>query len=159
MGLDMYLNRVIYMSGNSIEEKSITAKTTYITPAEYFSIDTENIQEISVQILYWRKSNWLHAWFNEVLGGVDNCEKCRVPEEVLIDLSDKLAIAILTVDPTVFKPSEGFFFGSTEIDEYYWDDLKETLKIIKPIADDLKKPFEERDSINKRSSFTYEASW
>jgi hypothetical protein len=44
----------------------------------------------------------------------------------------------------------GFFFGSTEIDEYYWHDLRRTLDILNK-AIELE---EEHDC-----SISYQASW
>lgn len=53
---------------------------------------------------YWRKANHIHKWF--------------------VDKSDKsLASKLL---PT----TQGFFFGSDEYDEYYFNKTKETIDII-----------------------------
>lgn len=55
-------------------------------------------------------------------------------------------------DPTValdiLPPSEGFFFGGQDVDEYYIEDVKETIKIIDAV---LKLP--------KDWEFEYCASW
>jgi len=57
-------------------------------------------------------------------------------------------------DPTVAKellPNEdGFFFGSQEYDQYYVDDLKETIKQLKPYTEDKENVF---------ADFEYSASW
>lgn len=53
--------------------------------------------------------------------------------------------------PTV----EGFFFGDTEYDEYYFDDIQYTI-------DTLTQILKEEDEYNKNhfySEFTYTSSW
>lgn len=53
-------------------------------------------------------------------------------------------------DPSVAKEllptREGFFFGGTDYDEYYLDDIKDTIKIIEPL-------------IEEGGDFYYHSSW
>lgn len=64
-------------------------------------------------------------------------------------------------DPTVAKellPTEaGFFFGSTEYDKYYIEDIDLTIKQLTKILKDLKE--EEDNGSAHYISFFYEASW
>ena len=48
----------------------------------------------------------------------------------------------------IMTPSSGFFFGSTEIDEGYADDLKQTIKIIDKVLTKF-----------KGYSIYYQSSW
>jgi hypothetical protein len=50
---------------------------------------------------------------------------------------------------SLLPPVEGFFFGSTEIDEYYWEDIDSTIK-------QLEKAMEKYDD---KWSFEYSSSW
>ena len=78
---------------------------------------------------YWRKANAIHNWFvKNVQNGEDDCgyyevthdqlEKLlRVVEDVLTDHSKA----------SVLLPSTaGFFFGSTDYDKWYFEDLELT---------------------------------
>jgi hypothetical protein len=47
----------------------------------------------------------------------------------------------------VLPPSPGFFFGSTEIGDWYWEDLRDTIAIIKQALE------------SKITRFVYRASW
>jgi len=58
--------------------------------------------------------------------------------------------AIDTRDGSLIPPQGGFFFGSTEIDEYYWQDLKETIEILDAL--DL-------DSKDYNVDYEYHSSW
>lgn len=85
------------------------------------------------QLGYWRKDNHIHNWFiTHCAGGVDDCEPVAVEDTDL----DALAVACEAVlkDPEraeeLLPCASGFFFGSTEYDEYYMESLKETLDII-----------------------------
>jgi hypothetical protein len=50
---------------------------------------------------------------------------------------------------TILPTAQGFFFGSDEIDEYYWEEVKSTIIQLKDIL--------EED--NKNASFYYRSSW
>lgn len=101
---------------------------------EYGKLDYTN------ELAYWRKANHIHSWFvKNVQSGIDNCEAhqvskeqleefLRVCKEVLKDHSK--AVELL---PT----RNGFFFGGTEYDEYYFADIEETEDIISGILDNF----------------------
>ena len=103
---------------------------------------------IECEVGYWRKANAIHKWFvDNVQGHEDDCGTYAVDEGEL----DKLELACRTVLAAkgtkkekevamkILPPCEGFFFGGTDIDEYYYSDLEDTLEIIerarKAIAD------------------------
>lgn len=153
MGLDMYL-----------EARKYTSKD-YFNPELYTklheAIDKPEISEfpsikINVQVAYWRKVNSVHQWFvNNVQGGKDDCGEYHVERDQLITLKticnaivrDKnLSQAVATL-PT----QSGFFFGSTEYDDYYFSDLEDTAKQLQDVLDNY--PDEEN------WSFVYYSSW
>lgn len=106
---------------------------------------------VEVTCAYWRKANQVHAWFvREVQKGNDNCGEYYVSQDKLKELRDLCQKALDTRDPNLLPPQDGFFFGGTDIDEWYWQDLKNTItqldKIFAlPQLSDL--------------SFSYNSSW
>jgi len=116
------------------------------------------------EVMYWRKANHIHGWFERKLKGVKNVTKHAITydalESLLIDcikVKDSLIAGGTTIKNTVvekgvkdgeiyekveprphFKntqvalqllpPTEGFFFGSSDIDEYYLKDIEETIE-------------------------------
>ncbi len=93
-------------------------------------------QSYHEEVGYWRKANHIHNWFvQNVQDGVDDCDPHEVTKEKIDELlslckkvmkSKKLAFTFL---PT----QGGFFFGSTDYDDYYFDDIKRTIKILKSL--------------------------
>lgn len=123
MGLDMYLEKKSKLS--------------------------EEVEEVG----YWRKANHIHKWFVDNLqGGVDNCETSEVTKEQLLKL--KLICEIVLSDKkiaNVLLPTQsGFFFGSTEYDEFYFEDLENTINILDLVI--ITTDFE-------NETITYSASW
>lgn len=88
---------------------------------------------------YWRKANNIHNWFVEnVQNGVDDC--CYHGEVTKEDLEELLDICHEVIcNPNVAElrlPTQGgFFFGSTDYDEYYFDDIRETMDIITKVLE------------------------
>ena len=93
----------------------------------------------------------IHAWFvDNVQGGEDDCRDYYVSQEKLEELYNLVNKALATRDPDVFPPRAGFFFGSYDIDEWYWNSLKNTKK-------QLERIFALPDY--KKLSFSYTSSW
>ena len=88
---------------------------------------------IEEELGYWRKVNSVHNWFVEKCqDGIDECQLTEVSRE---DLEELLEICYKVVHKTsapkdVLPPSSGFFFGSSNIDSYYMDDIKKTVSIL-----------------------------
>ena len=89
-----------------------------------------------VEVMYWRKANQIRQWFNVHLGGIENTTESPVTKENLEDLITDCC-AVLNdhnLAPILMPTSRGFFFGGTEYDEWYFEDLEETVnKLIKVI--------------------------
>lgn len=123
MGLDMYLSAKRYTSQWSSNGLFQTLKPIL----NQFPGQVEAC-ELSAQAAYWRKVNSVHNWFvKNVQNGEDNCEGHYVTHDQLIELRDLAQRAVDTRDPNLLPPVGGFFFGSTEIDDYYWEDLNDTV--------------------------------
>ena len=114
---------------------------------------------VKVKIGYWRKANQIHKWFvDNVQNGVDNCQDFIVQREQLEHLlticnsilSTKGKKKMQEKAAELLPTSSGFFFGSTDIDDWYFDDIKSTVQQLTDILNNSK--FAEVE-------FYYRASW
>lgn len=103
------------------------------------------------EVGYWRKFNALHAWFVDTFqDGVDECQTSLVDTEELKDLFDKLLKINKKNAKNILPTQGGCFFGGTEYDEYFWQDVEELQKFLISL-------FEENDF--KETTLIYRASW
>ena len=129
MGLDMYLNakRFLY-------EDELAAKLS----KEFPEIGDAKIKSITAEVMYWRKSNAIHKWFvDNVQNGTDDCGEYEVSREQLKQLLEVIneVLADKTKATALLPPQSGFFFGSKDIDEWYWQDLSRTqMQLVKLLA-------------------------
>ena len=150
MGLDQFLKGKMYVSPYT--DKELHTKLNALTTEMGFNLPAN---EIIFEAAYWRKANHIHKWFVEhVQDSVDDCKEYYVSTDTLEEL--------VTICEDVLKdhslaqellPTEsGFFFGSTDYDEYYYADIQDTIKMIKPLIDSKNKKMQE-------ISFYYHSSW
>jgi len=153
MGLDMYLTAKKYLWSD--EDKELSAKINELVGVE---ADMQNrwngssmiVKEISLDAMYWRKANAIHGWFvRRCQDGKDECQESYVSREQLQELVELCHEALDKPDHEVLEPTAGFFFGSYEKDEWYYQYLKET---IEGITKALTLP-------EKEYEFYYQASW
>jgi len=149
MGLDMYLSAENYLSQYDSNEKEAADKIQKIVGVKW------RVKSVRLEAAYWRKANAIHRWFvMNVQGGEDDCRDYYVSRENLIKLRDLCRKLLLLKSKGAAKqelpPMEGFFFGSTEMDEYYWNDLAITDKQLTAVLD---------DETLKGWSFYYQSSW
>ena len=141
MGLDMYLaakksiSRIDYEkldrdNGLGLDSPEVINEqfTTLVKNAGLENVATDHYGvEVGVTCAYWRKCNQVHGWFvNNVQRGEDDCGEYYVSTNKLQELLDTVNTALKTRDPNLLPPTQGFFFGGYDIDEYYWNDLKYT---------------------------------
>ena len=109
---------------------------------KYSSWDTKHEYghyRIMEQVGYWRKANHIHTWFvDNIQDGEDDCAYHR--EVTKTDLEELLDVCQKVLDnPDVAKdnlPTQGgFFFGSTDYDEYYLEDIRDTIDIITKVLE------------------------
>jgi hypothetical protein len=131
MGLDMYLHAKRYLWGwqDESEDKTIANEVQKLAkiPEDF------EVKEIVIKAGYWRKANQIHRWFVEqVQEGKDDCGYYDVSRQHLIDLRDlcKRVIDNKDLAATHLPTESGFFFGSKEYDDWYYQDLAETIEII-----------------------------
>jgi hypothetical protein len=164
MGLDMYLEARKYFSKFDYRSDSDEKLPDYKELTKFFPEGSDELGShagatLEITVGYWRKANAIHAWFvRECANGVDECQPIRVINgklrelkviiEFLMDIKDLPSVK--EEIEKLLPPTAGFFFGNTEIDEYYWGDLQHTLDILNRAID-----LEE----NQDCSITYQASW
>jgi hypothetical protein len=146
MGLDMYLNAKRFL-WYSEDELADNIKRNFPDLPEHM-----RVKEVTVEAMYWRKANAIHKWFvDNVQGGEDNCREFEVS---LAQLEELLAVIEEVLDNPdrageLLPPQAGFFFGGTNMDQWYWDDLKQTQSKLQELFT--------RDW--KSWDFYYRASW
>jgi len=134
MGLDMYLSKVTYLSQYPKDRPVPTVSGQGLE-----HVKPERVAEISERVGYWRKANAIHGWFVEnVQKGRDECQRTDVGEQDLRALLD--ACSAVIADPSraadLLPATSGFFFGSTAYDEYYMQNLRDTVEIITPLLEE-----------------------
>ncbi len=115
-------------------------------------IKPDRVCSVVEEVMYWRKFNALHKWFvDNIQEGVDDCKESFVDESDLKMLLETLTYVLENKDTaeTILPTAQGFFFGSDDIDEYYWEEVKSTIIQLKDLL--------EED--NKGASFYYRSSW
>lgn len=105
------------------------------------------------EVAYWRKANAIHGWIISTTNSVDDCTPIHLTKMDILQLRDDCQ-KVLDEGTTetaweLLPPTSGFFFGSTEIDEWYWDDIKSTIEKLNTIIDET----------SDDTQFEYQASW
>lgn len=155
MGLDMYLSANKYVGDwNHSDSKERARYKVILHALEIEGVRCEGAPALTVQVnvAYWRKANQIHAWFVEnVQEGKDECQECDVSREQLAELV-ALCKAVLADHERAdeLPPAKGFFFGSTEIDEDYFNDLDDTVKQLEAVL---------ANEQLAKMDFSYRSSW
>lgn len=118
---------------------------------EFMDKELPSIQ-CSVKVGYWRKANAIHDWFvQNCQNGEDDCRESYVSIEQLEELRKicKMVLENHALASEYLPTTSGFFFGSTDYDEWYFQDLQSTVEIIdnalSKVSDDW--------------TFSYQSSW
>lgn len=157
MGLDMYLVAEKYISGWNHNKDE--AKASFAKILEAVNLDNEDIASgapsgaLRLNVMYWRKANAIHNWFVQcVQEGKDDCGSYYVDRDTLKTLKEECEAVINNKDKAkdLLPTQSGFFFGNTDYDEYYYQDLQETADRIGKLLMDPK--FKDWD-------FKYVSSW
>lgn len=125
MGLDMFLSEVIRNEGQTHKPEAI----------------------------YWRKANAIHNYIiQQHADGIDECQPISLNREDLHILSRLCRLLVFfrneRLNAMILPTKSGFFFGSLEYDEYYYEDLQYT-------ADKIDEALKDEDA----EEFEYQASW
>jgi hypothetical protein len=143
MGLDMYLNAKRFMWHTEDELAETVAKA-------FPELKGRRVKQVIVEAMYWRKANAIHKWFvDNVQDGNDDCGDYWVSREKLQELCDLIKDALDNRDASMLPTQAGFFFGRTDVDQYYWQDLEHTLTGLNRALEDFPEQWD----------FEYHSSW
>ena len=127
----------------------------YNTP-KYYPWDTEKKSSYNMiieRIGYWRKANAIHKWFVEnVQDGEDDCRyHNEVTKETLEELlnvcntvfencklvptANGFVVKDNSIAEKLLPTTSGFFFGGTDYDKWYVEDIKNTIKLINMVLE------------------------
>ena len=169
MGLDQYLEirKNEYCSKYHQDKGSDLALeypkdiTEFIPNLTDLSISRQTNYEVG----YWRKANQIHNWFMQNCARRDEWDNpiddCR-PIEITVDKLEKLlddckkVLADHSLAESLLPTTDGFFFGSTTYDEYYFGEIERTIEIIEPVLKFAKHKLEIEDYVWE---VYYQASW
>jgi len=132
MGLDQYLTAKRWISEwNPLENSQRTEITKLLNLPK--SLDDCTVQEVVVSIGDWRKANQIHRWFVENIQlGKDDCGTYEVSRDQLTELrglcNRVLKFRHMATDQ--LPTATGFFFGTADYDEWYFQDLEHTVDLI-----------------------------
>lgn len=146
MGLDMYLKGKRYLSSYNDQDKPLKNAVNKAVFGDVFELNEFEargpmVNEVTAEVAYWRKANAIHAWFvTNVQDGVDECQESFVSSEKLQNLLEvcNKVLADNRLAAKLLPPQGGFFFGSTNIDEYYLMDIEFTAKRLNELLTDKK---------------------
>ena len=94
-------------------------------------LEKKNVNGEFSELCYWRKANQIRNWFDSHLeNGVENCKHTLVTKEDIEELIDtcKKVLADHSLAEELLPTQSGFYFGSTSYDEWYFEDLKDTIE-------------------------------
>jgi hypothetical protein len=163
MGLDMYLSKKTYVKNwNHQKDEEKHKVNVKLGGKSRKDIKSKRISYITEEIGYWRKANQIHNWFvQNTQEGRDECQESYVSKKQLVELRD-LCKEVLKYKNDDFNndnlpTADGFFFGGTEYDEYFYGDCEDTIKILNGIIK------EEEIVSNTEGLYSgeyyYQASW
>ena len=183
MGLDMYLEGSFskrayvqptdqqYTDMREGKKVTIEKSQALIDALESTGLQNAPIEHVFNHLTYvfpiitWRKANQIHKWFvDNVQEGNDNCERHYVSRENLETLLEHISTILNCSDPLnrnqVAKellPTdiEGCFFGSEEYDDWYFENLEETKKVLDKVLV-YEKTAEDGHHFD---GFYYQSSW
>ena len=135
MGLDQYLYAKQYTSDSTYFNKAgvfTMLKETLGDDVKHLVKDSPSIS-IEMKVGQWRKANEIHQYFvDNCQGGEDDCRLSYVSRDKVTELLDlcKQVLADHSKAEELLPTQQGFFFGSTEYGEWYFQDLEDTVSIL-----------------------------
>jgi len=158
MGLDQYLHASKYQSiarWNKDEENDAVRGIIDLVGADKFINHDPagyTMTEVKVGVATWRKANQIHGWFvQNIQNGEDDCRQYDVERTQLAELASLCQTVLDDRDNAgqILPPVAGFFFGSGDFDQWYYEQLSwtaETItRLLATVPDDW--------------SFSYQSSW
>lgn len=157
MGLDMYLT-----ARRSVGFRDPDPLKTQLKAINLDTHHGMDVEAIEYEAMYWRKANHIHNFFvKNCQDGVDDCRRSWVSDSVLVDLVARCDAILSEDDPyerdqkaiELLPTQEGFFFGGTDLGEYYYDEVKRTRAEVAALLQMAE------DAPEENWSFYYQSSW
>lgn len=154
MGLDQYLYAKKHFSSGDWRpeaEREVFSKLMELANVSDFMDNELPTAYVDVKVAYWRKQNAIHNWFvQECQNGEDECQTVYVGREKLEELRDtcRQVLADPTLASDLLPTSNGFFFGTTDYDKWYWEGLTYTANTIDKLL-----------TMSNDWDFEYSSSW
>ncbi len=105
-------------------------------------------EEVVKKVAYWRKANQIHNWFIEnVQDGCDDCDAYEVNQNQLLELLDVCKKVVThsillgneikdcSVAKKLLPTLSGFFFGDTDYNQWYLQNVQLTIDKLEKILD------------------------
>lgn len=165
MGLDMYLTKKVYIgTGENWDDKTeafVKRKGPQVSilgiGGKMAALDLSEAEEICFRAAYWRKANAIHQWFVDNCGdGKDECHRMEITRDNVVKLVDtcKKVLADHSLAKELLPTQVGFFFGSTDYDEWYFKELEYTVEKLEPLTHEEAWKME-----GAWVDYEYQASW
>jgi hypothetical protein len=141
MGLDMYLYISTTFSskyGKPGEDEKVKSIAQMLSVEDFLNEDELRFADVKFQVAYWRKANAIHKYFvDKCADGKDDCQDIYVELDDLKRLKElcEQVLENKSLARELLPSQSGFFFGSTEYDEYYYQDLENTIEQISKVID------------------------
>ena len=152
MGLDMYLYKKNFVWQGEWVKPEVRQEVIVKTGGEIDKkIKAERVKYVVEEVAYWRKANQIHKWFvDNVQKGEDDCGNYYVDRKKLEELLDicKRVHEDHSKAENLLPSQSGFFFGGTEYDEWYFNDIENTIQILDDVLSD-----------DEADDFEYSSSW
>lgn len=141
----MYLRKEVYIGAN-YEHRNVNGVIDLKSGDTPIKVELSKVSSVIEHVGYWRKANAIHKWFvDNVQDGVDDCETYDVSFKKLVELRELCVKSLEEKTGDYLPPQEGFFFGGTDIDEDYFNDLRNTIEIL--------------NSLDPEGDYQYQSSW
>lgn len=152
----MFLTVERYCSGfgfAAAEERAMYRKALELAGTTELACAEAPHLTIVTTVAYWRNANAIHGWFvRETQDGKDECQTSYVTRTQLLQLAGICGRLLQTRDAdeaaAKLPPVPGIFFGNTEIDNWYWQSLEDTIRQLERVV-----------TADKLLTFNYRASW
>ena len=155
----MYLSKKTYIGAN-YKHRNVEGEIKLAVNKKAINIKMERVTHIEEEIAYWRKANHIHNWFvTHCQDGVDDCREAEVSKEQLLKLLKdcKDIKENIKLGEEIMPTKSGFFFGGTDYDEYYMQDIEFTIGVIENLI--LEDGDENKDKEYFKFDVFYQSSW
>lgn len=124
--------------GEPGEDEKVKSIAQMMGAEDFLNEDKLQFADVKFQVAYWRKANAIHKYFvDKCADGKDECQDIYVELDDLVKLKE-LCDKVLddkSLASELLPSQSGFFFGGTEYDEWYYQDLELTIQQISKVID------------------------